>query len=287
MTGLPVLKSKIKSAQLIHIGRFIFFAMLMTQCGFLTAYPAWYKQDARWIPVFLLYAPAVSYWIGCLLTQAKLVRMFFTWFLYVVIALIPMIATIFAVVVVGDDLNTKNLLGPNALKVMLCLTPLLFLLLVNTASDSDDEHKGYSSLVQRLSLQITIDLFDTVEMLDIALDEREDNHRTIPKGFAIAMVAVACFSFLLSLFQLAENKLEKGKHTRRDRTAIIRNVMQIFFVNSPFFFIRLIVFIQYKKDESIFMAKNGIAIFLSGLEIYWVRKKLSQVSQVPQPSSNV
>lgn len=277
MACLSVLKSKIKSVQLIHIGRFIFFALLMIQCGFLTAYPAWYKEDARWIPVFLLYAPALFYWIHCLLTQAELVRMFFTWLLYVVIALIPMIATIFAVVVVGDDLDTKNLLGSNALKVMLCLTPLLFLFLVNTASDLG-EHKEYSALVIRLSLQITIDLFDTVEMLDIALDEREDNHRTIPKGFAIAMVAVACFSFLLSLFQLAENKLEKGKHTRRDRTAIIRNVMQIVFVNSPFFVIRLVVFILYKKDESIFMAKNGIAIFLSGLEIYWIRKDASQSS---------
>ncbi|XP_068757301.1 uncharacterized protein [Montipora capricornis] len=277
MACLSVLKSKIKSVQLIHIGRFIFFALLMIQCGFLTAYPAWYKEDARWIPVFLLYAPALFYWIHCLLTQAELVRMFFTWLLYVVIALIPMIATIFAVVVVGDDLDTKNLLGPNVLKVMLCLTPLLFLLLVNTASDLG-EHKEYSALVIRLSLQITIDLFDTVEMLDIALDEREDNPSTISKGFAIAMVAVACFSFLLSLFQLAENKLEEGKHTRRDRTAIIRNVMQIVFVNSPFFFIRLVVLIEYKKDESIFMAKNGIAIFLSCLEMYWIRKDASQSS---------
>ena len=278
MACLAVLKSKIKSVQLIHIGRFIFFALLMIQCGFLTAYPARYKEDARWIPVFLLYAPALFYWIHCLRKKADLNGMFFTWFLYVVIALIPMIAIIFAVVVVRDDFYTKNLqLGPNALKGMLCLTPLLFLFLVNTASDLG-EHKEYSALVIRLSLQITIDLFDTVEMLDIALDEGGDDPGTIPKGLAIAMVAVPCFSFLLSVFQLAENKLEKGKHTRRDRTAIIRNVMQIVFVNSPFFAIRLVVFTLNKKDEFIFMAKNGIAIFLSGLEIYWIRKEASQSS---------
>lgn len=126
MACLSVLKSKIKSVQLIHIGRFIFFAMLVTQCGFLTAYPAWYKRDARLIPLFLLYAPALSYWIRCLLTQAELVRMFYTWFLYVVIALIPIIATIFAVVVVGDDLDTKNLLGPSILKVMFNATAIPF-----------------------------------------------------------------------------------------------------------------------------------------------------------------
>ncbi|XP_068713872.1 uncharacterized protein [Montipora foliosa] len=260
----------------LYLGRFIFFAMLVAQCGFLTAYPAWYKQDARWIPLFLLYAPALFYWIYCLRKKANLNGMFLTWLLYV-IALIAMIAIIFPVV--GDDLDTKNLLGPNMLKVMLCLTPLLFLFLVNTASDLDDEHEGYTSLVQRLSLQITIDLFDTVEMLDIVLDER-DNHRIIPKRFAIAMVAVACFSFLLSLVQLAENKLENEKHEpvheQLKCPAIIRNVMQIVFVNLPFLIIRLVVFILYKKDESIFMAKNGIAVFLSGLEIYWIKKEFSQ-----------
>ncbi|XP_068757300.1 uncharacterized protein [Montipora capricornis] len=259
----------------LYLGRFIFFAMLVTQCGFLTAYPAWYKQDARWIPLFLLYAPALFYWIHCLRKKANLNGMFLTWLLYV-IALIAMIAIIFPVV--GDDLDTKNLLGPNTLKVMLCLTPLLFLFLVNTASDLDDEHKGYTLLVQRLSLQITIDLFDTVEMLDIVLDER-DNRRIIPNGFAIAMVAAACFSFLLSLFQLAENKLENEEHEPEHEQlkypAIIRNVMQIVFVNLPFLIIRLVVFILYKKDETIFMAKNGIAVFLSGLEIYWINHKLN------------
>ena len=272
MTCSSVLKSKMTEfVGLISLGRFIFFALLMTQCGFLTAYPAWYKEDARWIPVFLLYAPALFYWIHCLRKKADLNGMFFTWLLYV-IALISMIAIIFAVV--GDDLNTKNLLGPNALKVMLCLTPLLFLFLVNTASNLNDDHK---SLVQRLSLQITIDLFDTVEMLDIVLDER-DNRRIIPNGFAIAMVAAACFSFLLSLFQLAENKLENEEHEpvheQLKYPAIIRNVMQIVFVNLPFLIIRLVVFILYKKDETIFMAKNGIAIFLSGLEIYWINREL-------------
>ena len=250
-------------------GRLIFFLLLMVQCGFLTAYPAKYKDDDRLVPIFLLYAPATVYWIYCLFSQetdAGLVKMFNTWSLYVVAALVPIIAIIFALV--GDDLDKKQFLGPNTLKVTLCATPLLFLFLVNTASDLD-KHEKYRQLASWLSVSITIDLFDAVEMLDIVLDERENSHG-ISKEFGRTMVAVACLSILLSILQLGENELEKGSPKPRKGVAIIRNVLQIFFVNLPFLIIRLVIFFKYQKDESIFIAKNGIAIFLSSLEIYWI-----------------
>lgn len=93
----------------------------------------------------------------------------------------------------------------------------------------------------------------------------------IPKDFGRVMVAVACFSFLLSLLQLAENKLDDGRHEIRKPLAIFRNGVQIVFVNLAFLIIRAVIFFKYKKDESIFIAKNGIAIFLSSLEIYWLK----------------
>jgi len=104
-------------------------------------------------------------------------------------------------------------------------------------------------------------------MLDVVLDERENNYG-IKKGFGIAMITVACFSFVLTLLQIGENKLENGRCQLRKKLAIIRNGIQMVFVNLVFLIIRLVIFIEYKKDESIFIAKNGIAIFLSSLEIY-------------------
>ena len=202
--------------------------------------------------------------------------MFFTWGLYLVVFLIPMIATIFAVA--GDDLDKTKFLGPNTLKVILCLTPVLFLFLPNTASglsESDD----YRQLAFRLTIQVTIDLFDTVEMLDIVLDENENSHG-IPKWFGRLMVAVACFSFLLSLLQMAENKLVEGEVEQWKCLAIIRNVVQMVCVNLVFMVIRLVIFFKYKKEESIFIAKNGIAIYFSALEIYSIRR--SQRNQADQ-----
>ena len=210
-----------KVSKLVCVGRLIFFALLMIQCGFLTAYPEKYKDGERLIPLFLLYCPATVYWIYCLFeSDAGLVEMFRTWCLYVVAALVPLIAIIFALA--GDDLDKKQFLGPNTLKVTLCATPLLFLFLVNTTSDLSD-HVEYRQLASILSASITIDLFDAVEMLNIVLDERENNHG-ISKEFGRAMVAVACLSFLLSMLQLGENELkDNGSYERRKDVAIARN----------------------------------------------------------------
>lgn len=83
------------------------------------------------------------------------------------------------------------------------------------------------------------------------------------------MVAVACFALLLSIFQLAENKLSEDTETAiHFRIAVARNVIQILFVNLVFLIMRAVVFFKYGKDESIFMAKNIMGIVLSILDIY-------------------
>ena len=253
----------------------MFFSLLVIQSGFLAAYPATY-QDRDTAALCLLCFPVLVYWIYCLCTEASLLRMFYTWGLYLVVFLIPMIATIFAVA--GDELDKTKFLGPNTLKVILCLTPVLFLFLPNTASGlSESDH--YRQLAFRLTIQVTIDLFDTVEMLDIVLDENENSHG-IPKWFGRLMVAVACFSFLLSLLQMAENKLVDGKVEQWKCLAKFRNVVQMVFVNLVFMVIRLVIFVKYKKEESIFIAKNGIAIYFSALELYSIRR--SQRNQADQ-----
>ena len=132
-------------------------------------------------------------------------------------------------------------------------------ILLNTASD----RKEHKDVVSKLCFQLAVDLFDAVEMIDIVLDEKEHNFG-IPKGFGIAMIVVACLSFLLTLWPMAEND-PRIKPNRR--TAIARNLVEIVMVNGVFLGMRLVIVFKYKKDESIFIAKNIIAIILSFLEI--------------------
>ena len=179
------------------------------------------------------------------------------------LGLLPNTVIIFGFVV--DDIKEESPLTPQTLKIVLCITPLLLLLLVNTAKDS------YSSdnkeLVAKLSVQMAIDLFDAVEMLDIILDEKEHKFN-ISKTYEIAMICVVCISFFLSPWQMAENKVSRWSEPKtRYKTSLLRNVVEMFGVNTAFLVIRVLVLVNYGKDETIFIAKNGIAIILSVLEV--------------------
>ena len=243
--------------------RVAFFALIMIQCFFLAAYPASYEGNSNWYVLATSFGPAVIVWLSLLANKAKVRWLFYVWDLYIICALIPNIAIIFTVV--GDSLDKNKLLGPNSLKMVLCITPLLLLLLLHSADDTDenDEHR---ELVSKLSYQMAIDLFDVVDMIDIVLEEIEHDYG-IPRGFGTTMIVFACFCLLFSTWQLAENKLSGGETKIRFRTAVWRNIGEIFFVNLPFLIIRAVVFFEYGKDESIFIAKNGIGIILSLLEI--------------------
>ena len=153
---------------------------------------------------------------------------------------------------VGYVLDKKRFLGPNVLKTVLCITPLLLLLLymLNTAKDGSK----YKEVVSKLCFYVTVDLFDSVEMLDIVLDQKEHNYG-IPKEFGEGMIALACLSLLLSPWQMAENNLKEEKPKKR--TALLRNIFEIV-IDLVVLIVRLVIVSEYKKDESIFIAKNGI-----------------------------
>ena len=164
----------------------------------------------------------------------------------------------------GDGLENKRL-DPIVLKAALCLTPLLLVLLLNTASDADD----YRDALSKLCVQLAVDLLDAVEMIDIGLEDHEQKF-CISDEFGIAMITVACISLFLSPWSMLEINLDEKK--TKKRTAMARNIVETFCVNIVFLGIRLAIVILYRKDETIFIAKNILAIVLSSLEIRDIRK---------------
>lgn len=239
-------------------GRLAFFVLIMAQGFLLASYPANYKNDLYWYLTSLSYIPSTLWWFCLILfNQGKLRRLFYIWGLYVV-GLVVSTVVVFATV--GDSLDKDRFLGPNVLKMTFCITPLLLLLLLNTAKDAED----YKDVVSMFCFQMVVDLFDAVEMLDIVLDEYVHNYG-IPKQFGVVMIIVACISFLLSPWKMAEHDFESGKLRRR--TAKWRYIVEMAFVNSLFLVVRLVIVFKYEKDESIFVAKNGIAIILGIIQL--------------------
>ena len=286
---IEFLWATIKAKPLVSLGRFVFFALIVSQCFLFASYPAKYKDDSSWygIATVPLYGSAVIVWV-CLLSpkpsrfEADLRSSFLVWGLYVVFGLIPSVTIVFGVTRAGLSSNSANAslcfcngtanhdtktLGPVILKGTFCATPILLILLLNTANDA----REFKDVVYKLCVQLAVDLLDAVEMIDVVLDEQEHNYR-ISTGFGIAMITVACISFLLSLWPMIETILEGRKETI---STIIRNFVEIIVVNLPFLIIRLVIVFEYGKDESIFVAKNIIAIILSILEIRDSRDKLN------------
>ena len=290
----------------MFVGRLAFALLLLTQGGFLVAYSVDYDEVAVEAPIVqgVLFAITAFVWLARICTEAKLSRLFYVWVLYV-FTLVVNIGILFGTI--GDKLDSNKFLGPNVLKGVLCVTPPLLLLLLHNADDldrpddavrandddavraNDDDAVERKDLVSKLSYQMAIDLFDVVDMIDIVLEDKRHGSancsctntiinetnltsatsslKTIPESFGIVMVTVASLSLLLSLWKLFENKLSTDDTKIRFRATVLRNLVEIALVNFVFLIIRLVVYAEYHRDESIFIAKNIISIVLSILEI--------------------
>ena len=192
------------ASPLVWLGRLSYFVLMILQYVSFASFPAKYENQNGWYGMLLLFLPSLILWFYTLHDEGKLRWLFFVWGLYVWLALVPAVGIIFRVV--EDKLEKDVFFGPNVLKMTFCLTPLLLLLLLNTGADSIE----YRELVSKLSFQITLDLFDGVEMLEVILEENELMHG-LPKGFEDAIIVVVCISFLLSPGQLMENKLQGNR----------------------------------------------------------------------------
>lgn len=248
---------------LVSLGRFAFFVLVCLQSFSLASYPAKYEHNDGFYGLVLLFIPALVLWLCIMCRDDNLQWLFAVWLFYVWIGLVPMIGTIFG----GEDpienkLDSQEFFGPNILKMTLCLSPLLLLLLLSTGTDS----MSYRQLVWMLSLRIALDLFDGVEMLEVILEENQLSHK-VPRQFEKVIIAFVCISFLLSPLQLIEVKLRYGRWKSRKCTSALRKTFQILAVNGVFLGLRLVLSFRYGKDASIFISKNGIIILLSLFEI--------------------
>ena len=253
---------KIMASFLVRLGRFAFFVLMGIQSFSLASYPATYEDKDGFYALVLLYLLPLGLWLFIMRKDDNLQWLFVVWLLYTIVFVI-FIGVIFG----GDEplenkLKKEEFFGPNVLKMTLCLSPVLLLLLLSTGTDS----MSYIELTGMLSLRIALDLFDAVEMLEVILEENELSHEIL-RSFEEGIIVVVCFSFLLSTLQLMEIKLDDGDWKPRKCTSVSRKTLQILFVNGVFLVLRLILFRKYGKDASIFTAKNGIIIFLSLFEI--------------------
>ena len=148
---------------LVCLGRFAFFVLMGIQSFSLASYPATYEDKDGFYALVLLYLLPLGLWLFIMCKDDNLQWLFVVWLLYTIVFVI-FIGVIFG----GDEplenkLKKEEFFGPNVLKMTLCLSPVLLLLLLSTGTDS----MSYIELTGMLSLRIALDLFHGVEMLEV------------------------------------------------------------------------------------------------------------------------
>ncbi|XP_028518234.1 uncharacterized protein LOC114576202 [Exaiptasia diaphana] len=244
-------------------GRLAFVILMALQTFFLSMYLVKYSSINGISWVGLLVLPALILWsrilgiLGEPCDENQLSKLWSVWFFYVV-ELIVFFGIIFGTDV-REKLDKKNVFGPNVLKTTICITPAIALLLITTASDS----QKYGDLVNQLCGNIVLDLFDTIEALAIVIAP-EDPTSHLDKSLIISIVVIVGIALLLSPLEMAENKfLPRGETKIRKKLYFWRLLLEMLLVNIALMIVRLIAWLKFKHEASIFIAKNAIIVVVS------------------------
>ncbi|XP_031568664.1 uncharacterized protein LOC116303288 [Actinia tenebrosa] len=188
---------------------------------------------------------------------------FVAWLAYTSITLVPEVAVIFKNY--ADDLEDVKVYGQNILKIALCITPILFLLLVNSHHNAHP-HSSRKWYVDKLTGGVTLDLIDSIDLMDILF--LNDFKINLPAHLENAIIAFACINFFLptlALLELSVNKFDG--QVRPVSFQVLYSLSYILLVNVPFSIIRLILWFEYNQDVSVFIAKNIIMTFIYIMDI--------------------
>ena len=255
-----------KLSLLVWSGLIIFYLLYIFQALALTGYMVMNIGAPYWVfaPVFL---PALFFLscFGCFLPKVmheKAVRyVWIVWLLYTIV-LVPVVAIIFTKVV--PELSISDTFGPNVLKTILCITPVLLILLLNVTISPPNRR-----FIERVSTSVALDLFDGIEMLAIILEQEQfrEGSFKLDSSIETAIIVFVCISLFISPFALFQHKVRYGEVTVRKKTMLVRTSIQVFLVNLTFLVMRFIVWFHFDYDASIFITKNIISIVISGIEI--------------------
>lgn len=179
-----------------------------------------------------------------------------------------------------DNAKTASIFGQNMLKLSLTLTPMLFLLLVHAHHDAapNSSRKYY---IERLTGGVTIDLMDSIEILEIFF--MEPTETKLPTSFENVIVAFACINVFLPTVALHALKQKKLWQSALLPSKVLYNLCYIFLVNVPFFVIRVILWASYGQDVSVFLAKNVILIVMNSWDVAQHYSHHSRSSMITSP----
>jgi hypothetical protein len=264
--------------ELYMVSRGFFLAFLVSQHVLLSKFVADHEDELGFYGLVAMLLITVGFWIEILRRDTLKERLSAVWLVYSCM-LVIMIGVIFGRAVIEDNklreqeiatclctTNVNNTTTDHSffdskfLKITLCFTPGLMLLLLTSVTDK-------SGTLKELQLTIVMDLFDGIEMIEVL---HEDICDKIPMGLEIAVLVAALLFFLLSFLEVHQVKFDEdnddAKPKLRKKTAACTLAFQII-LNVSFLVIRLVLWLHYDFDSAIFLAKNVISLVMALVDV--------------------
>ncbi|XP_031558894.1 uncharacterized protein LOC116295262 [Actinia tenebrosa] len=240
-------------------GRFFFVACFITQTTMFAQYPSVYLHSHWYNVLILLAVPTlVVWWLLLRKNNKQLQQLWMVWGCYILTMIIPMVGLIYGGL--RKKLDGNHFFGPNVLMMTTCGSPAIALLLLSSANDTAQDNVA---LFAEICCNTILDLFDDIELLDMLLSQNESTFH-LPSSLEVSILVCVCISLLLSTLEMAEKKHDRDCGCKyRKRIYFLRLLLQMFLVNIALLIIRLVVWLKYKHNASIFIAKNLIVIVMS------------------------
>ena len=186
----------------------------------------------------------------------------YSWFGYTVL----LITDIIVVFIPNLLVMNRILFGRTVFVTVLCITPFILLLFLNTAGEGGTEFHGESGwLFATMSVQI----FDAIDMIDTVLNYSGNG---APKGLGLGMISLASGCLLLAAWEF----LELAHHSPgSENGAKVYRLIGLILVNLATLIIRVVVYVDYGWRETTSITKNIIMICTSVSEL---RRCIGQIS---------
>ena len=260
------------------ISRCFFFLFIVAQPILLSIFIVNHENNDGFGGLPLIFAIPIVYWIVTLRRGTLKQRLSIVWLVYSC-GLVIMMGVIFGRAVIEDNklreqeiatcLCTANVTSTTTethscfdskfLKITLCFTPGIMLLLLTSVDDK-------TGTLEQLYFTSVMDLFDGVEMIEVL---HEDVCDKIPKGWEIAVLVAALSFFLGSFLEVHQIKFDKDdddEAKERRKTTVIAIIFQIV-LNVAFLVIRLFLWLKYDFDSAVFLAKNVISLVVAIVDV--------------------
>ena len=181
----------------------------------------------------------------------------YTWFGYTGLLIVD-IMVVFAPHLLVVDAKQNIPFGPTVFVKVLCITPFILLLFLNTAGEEGTEFHGESKW---LFVTMSAQIFDAIDMIDNVLNGNRDG---TPIGLEVGMISLASGCLLLAAWEF----LELAHHSPgSENGAKVYRLIVLILVNLATLIIQAVVYVDYGWRETTSIAKNIILICTSVSEL--------------------